>query len=494
MVQYPRILSPNLKRVKSEQKVYAFCLQLSTYQYNFMSLLDRNKIRFCILLLLTLLFSFEGRSQAEENFPLYTCIDTNVQFWEDVYSRYTTRQGILHDKDNLDIVYTVVDLVDWETSGSAKINKKLIKLARERYKQILAKLAAGKKPETDEEKTIAAFFHGKSHHALMNAKNNIRLQIGQKDRFLDGVVRSGAYMPTIKKIFTTYGLPSELAYLPHVESSFNPEAHSKAGAAGLWQFTRSTGRNYMTVNNIVDERYDPYFSTKAAAIFLKENHEELGSWPLAITAYNYGRSGMSRAKEKMGDYANIFNNHRTGLFKFAARNFYPEFLAALRVARRIEAGESLTLTRPEATISVRMANYADALDLLAHFKISERDFSRLNPSLQKSVLTGKKYIPKHFLVRLPANDRIRTLAASIPSHIYHDSQIRDSVYIVRRGDTAGSIARRYRIPLSELVQANMLDRRATIRIGQKLKIPPASPQKNIENIITLESQYKKIPD
>jgi membrane-bound lytic murein transglycosylase D len=458
-----------------------------------MSLPNQNKFLCSCLVLGAAFLSLTSWGHAEEPFPLYPSIRTNVAFWEDVYSRYTTRQGILHDKDNLAIIYTIVDLVDWNTRGAARINRKMIKLARHRYKKILTNLASGRKPATDEEKRVASLFPGHSRRTYSRARNNIRLQIGQKDRFLRGVIRSGAYMPTIKRIFQTYSLPPELAYLPHVESSFNPKAHSKAGASGLWQFTRSTGRQYMTINDVVDERNDPYFATKSAAIFLKKNFELLGSWPLAITAYNYGTSGMLRAKKKMGGYEKIFNSHKTRIFKFASRNFYSEFLAALRVAQRLEEDSSIIIDRPEATISVRMNGYADALGLLHYFRIQEEDFSRLNPALKKSVLEGKKYIPENFLVRLPASDRIRTLAAAIPSTVYRSEQVRDNIYIVRRGDTSGAIARRYGISLSELIQANALDRRATIRIGQKLKIPGTTGGTGSSHIIVLTAGSKNKP-
>lgn len=454
---------------------------------------NQKKILRGCLILLAAFFSCAVPGVAEELFPLYPSIKTNVLFWENVYSRYTTRQGILHDKDNLAIVYTVVDLVDWNTRGAAQINKRMVKLARQHYKKILTDLASKKNPVTNEEIKVAALFPRHSHQAFKKARNNIRLQIGQKDRFMQGVIRSGAYMPTIKKIFKTYNLPSELAYLPHVESSFNPDAHSKAGATGLWQFTRSTGREYMIIDNVIDERHDPYFSTKSAALFLQKNYELLDSWPLAITAYNYGRSGMLRAKKKMGGYEKIFNNHKTRLFKFASRNFYSEFLAALRVAKRLESGKLIITDRPEATISVRMNGYVDTPELLNYFKIYKEDFARLNPALQKSVLTGKKYIPQNYLVRLPASDRIRDLAAAIPPDIYRSEQIRDKVYIVRRGDTAGTIARRYKITVSELIQANELDRRATIRIGQKLKISSNAEIADSSNIVILEARSKSIP-
>ncbi len=104
-----------------------------------------------------------------------------------------------------------------------------------------------------------------------------------------------------------------------------PSAYSKFGAAGIWQFTRSTGRRYMEVGYVLDERRDPIRATHAAAQLLKENYEKLGSWPLAITAYNHGAAGMARARQKHGDYPAIFKSYRSRTFKFASRNFYSEF-------------------------------------------------------------------------------------------------------------------------------------------------------------------------
>jgi len=440
--------------------------------------------------LILILLILSCGSAAGEHFPAYQSIRSNVLFWEDVYDRYTTRQGILHDQDNLAIVYTVVDLVDWEASGSALINKRLIKLARQHYKTILADLASGKKPVTEDEKRVAAMFPQNSHQALWKARDNIRLQIGQKDRFREGIIRSGAYMPAIKQILSAYQLPLELAYLPHVESSFNPDAHSKAGAAGLWQFTKSTGKQYLWIDEVVDQRSDAHFATRAAAVFLKENFEILGSWPLAITAYNHGRNGMLRAAQQYGDYERIFLHHETKLFRFASRNFYSEFLAAMNVARRLEKDQNIIMDRPEATIMVRMEGFAGAEDIRSHFRLSREDLARLNPSLLKPVLIGKKFIPKNFYLRLPATDRTRELASTIPSSLYYSSQVRDREYIVQRGDTAGAVARRYGITVDELVAANNLNRNAMIRVGQKLKIPGQGDQQ--EKIVLLLKPNSKV--
>ena len=459
-----------------------------------MPLITQPKKLFTALSILIIFLSCSFPGQSSENFPVFRVIEPNVLFWENIYSRYTTKQGVLHDQDNLAIVYTVVNLVSWETRGSAQTNKKRIKIARQHYKKILADLASGKKPISKDEKRVANMFPRNSPHSLKKARDNIRLQIGQKDRFLEGIIRSGAYMPAIKKIFNSHKLPPELAYLPHVESSFNPKARSKAGASGLWQFTRSTGRQYMRVDNIIDQRNDPYYATRSAAIFLKENHKALGSWPLAVTAYNHGRNGMLRAVKKNGSYEQIFKTHNSRLFKFASRNFYSEFIAAMNVARRLEKDKSIRPDRPEATIMVRMEGFARAEDVRTYFRISEKDLTRLNPSLLNPILSGQKFIPKNYYIRIPANARTRDLASSFPSRLYYPHQVRDEEYIVRRGDTVGGIARKYKISITELIASNNLNKKAMIRAGQKLKIPGNVSDNENAHIVTLKSSSKNKPN
>jgi len=432
-------------------------------------------------------------AQAATPFPLYRAIAPNVAFWEKVYGTYTSQKGILHDKNDLSIVYGAVDLVDWNTPGAARINKHLIRLARQHYKDILDDLANGEQPETREEKRIAALFSHRKHKGYRKARDNIRLQIGQKDRFRKGVIRSGAYLPSIKRIFRKKRLPVELAYLPHVESSFNPRAHSKVGAVGLWQFTRSTGRNYMMINDLVDERYDPYVSSQAAAELLKKNYDQLGSWPLALTAYNYGRAGMVRALKKQKTYVNIFNNHRTGRFKFASRNFYSEFLAALKVARRLEKDPSIKKDRPRATFLVRLRGYTDFEELRRYFRLSRSRLAALNPALRKPVLEGKKYIPRGYRLRLPDTRKNRQRVKNLAKRLYHPHQIRDKVYIVRRGDTISSISRKTGISKRRLIQANHLNKRATIRVGQRLVLPGEKRLSGTGKIVILRDQAKRRP-
>ncbi len=450
----------------------------------------------CLFLFAVALVTGAGvEAAAVKQFPVYPVIEPNVRFWEKIYGTFTSRQGVLHDKHNLDIIYAVVDMVDWGAPGAAKINSQLIKFSRMRYKKILFDLASGKKPRTKEEKRIAALFKRAKNYSYRKARDNIRLQVGQKDRFLAGVIRSGAYMPFIKRIMKAQGLPLELAYLPHVESSFNPRAHSKSAAVGLWQFTKYTGRDFMVIDDVVDERRDAYLSSLAAAKFLKENHRQLGGWPEALTAYNYGRAGMVRAQEKWGSYDKIYLHHKTKIFGFASKNFYSEFVAALRVARRLEKDKTIIRDRPWASVTVRLKGYAGEKELRRYFGISRQDFARLNPALLDPVLQGKKYVPKGFLLRLPATKIIRQRAKKMPNKLFHSSQKRDKRYTVRKGDTASSIAKKQRISLKELSRANKLNRKRTVRVGQKLIIPTRGSYKSArtDKVIILKATAKHKP-
>jgi membrane-bound lytic murein transglycosylase D len=112
---------------------------------------------------------------------------------------------------------------------------------------------------------LALFPDGVSDATLRRAAEQVRFQLGQADKFRAGLIRQGRWRDYMRGVFAERGLPVELASLPHVESSFNPMARSHVGASGLWQFTRSTGRIYMRLDHVVDERNDPWIATVAAA-------------------------------------------------------------------------------------------------------------------------------------------------------------------------------------------------------------------------------------
>jgi membrane-bound lytic murein transglycosylase D len=194
-------------------------------------------------------------------------------------------------------------------------------------------LAQGKRQnlDSDEARVLALFKGQQTPTRLRAAADDIRFQSGIRNRFVEGLLRSVVYLSDMERIFADAGLPRELVLLPHIESSFNTKAYSKAGAAGIWQFMPATGRRFMRIDNRVDERMNVRLSTVAATTLLRENYEELGTWPLAITAYNHGTYGMKLAVETVGttDFGTIVQRYDGPMFGFASKNFYAEFLAAL---------------------------------------------------------------------------------------------------------------------------------------------------------------------
>ncbi len=429
-----------------------------------------------ILLVVMALYSVDADADTvSDTFPVYDSIRPNVSFWEKIYSEYSTTQGVIHDKRYLGIIYEIIDLKDRNRQGSIKTNRDRIKKAKKKYKLILAKLARGETPIGPEEQRVAHLFGTEAKRSdFQSAMRNLRCQVGQKDPFRQGIIRSGAYLEEIMQIFRDYGLPVDLVYLPHVESSFNLKAYSKFGAAGIWQFIRSTGKQYMTVSYAVDERRDPIFSSRAAARLLKQNFKKFKNWPMAITAYNHGVAGMLRAQRRKGSYEAIFNEYRSRIFKFASRNFYSEFLAAREVARdyRQHFGE-LVLDKPLSSETVVLAGYGSLPEIARQLNLELEVLGDLNPALRNPVLRGQKYVPRGFHLRLPAqSDRDwQSVLAELAPKIYKNYQKRSRIYTVRRGDTAGEISRIHGVNLRDLIAANNLDARATVYVKQNLRIP-----------------------
>jgi membrane-bound lytic murein transglycosylase D len=404
-------------------------------------------------------------------FPSYPCLAPNVNFWTRIYSEFESTQGVIHDKYRLDIVYDVIDLKPQNTSGSRVTNRQRIRNAKSKYRSILTRLAQGKQPRNANEKRVRRLFGSQDSPSDFRAATyHLRCQVGQSDRFRAGIIRSGAYIERIKFIFRRNGLPEELAYLPHVESSYHPRAHSKSGAAGIWQFTRATGKKYLKMDADLDERWDPLAATSGAAKLLRHNYRKFNSWPLAITAYNHGTAGVIKAQRSKGDYEAIFKHYRSRRFRFASRNFYSEFLAACRVARyyRNYFGE-LELDQPLRYEEVKLEGYVSLPRLIERFQLDRAEIYRLNPALSSAVRKGRRHVPKGFHLRLPVMEKAACIAG-LPS-LYETEVPVGRICIVRKGDTAGKIARMHQVRVNDLILANGLDSRARIYPGQKLKIP-----------------------
>jgi hypothetical protein len=273
---------------------------------------------------------------SELPFPTPNAIEPNVKFWVDVFATYGTRDFIIHDRDQVDRVYQVMHLPGDGDPGREEISE-INDYLKNKYGAILTRLGQGQPPADLEEQRIADMFKGASPAAYTAAAQNLRVQEGLREHFREGLLRSKYYRPTMERIFQGAGIPPELVTLATVESGFYSKAKSSAGAVGIWQFMPSTGKQYMRITRYHDDRLDPATATHAAASLLRSNYDALGSWPLAITAYNYGTGGTSAAASEFGgDYNQMVRGYNGPHFGFAARNYYSEFLAALQIHQNEE--------------------------------------------------------------------------------------------------------------------------------------------------------------
>ncbi|MCC6172157.1 MAG: LysM peptidoglycan-binding domain-containing protein [Gammaproteobacteria bacterium] len=417
-------------------------------------------------------------------------LQRDVNFWIRIYTEVTTNEGLLHDEWDLSVVYA---RLQFSPDTAPTDRRDAVDATRERYVAALKAAAAALSARTggaaaddaalgeDARRVLAAWGPAATPERLLEAARGVRFQLGQADRFKAGLIRSGAWETHIAETFANLGLPPELAALPHVESSFTPHAYSKVGAAGLWQFMRSTGRRYMRVDDVVDERLDPFRSTEAAAQLLSYNYRVLGTWPLALTAYNHGAAGMRRAKEAMGtdDFVTIARRFRGPTFGFASRNFYPSFLAALAIDQNPEKYFGAIERAAEIRFrEVAMPGYARAAVIERAIEVPRATLRELNPALRPSVWDGSRLVPRGYRLRLPPAQSELTselLAARIGANELYAAQIQQRSHRVGKGETLAAIARRYGIAQRTLAELNGLDSGNRVRRGRVLRLPERRP-------------------
>ena len=353
---------------------------------------------FGILLLLS-----RFATAAETLLPRPPELEPDVQFWIRVYTQVSTNEGLIHDQHRLSVVYETLHF-DADTPSTERTRR--VDAQRERVEEILKRLARGEEPRDDDDRRVKALWGDDVTPAqLAEAASDVRFQLGQSDRFRAGLIRAGAWEAHIGEVLANLGLPAEISALPHVESSFDPYAYSKVGAAGLWQFMRSTGRRFLRIDAAVDERLDPYRETEAAAQLLSYNYRLLGSWPLAITAYNHGAEGVRRAREQLGtdDIVRIVREYHSPSFGFASRNFYVSFLAALTVAQDpAKYFGGLSRNTEAGFHELKMPATASMNTLLRAVGVDRETLRSLNPALRPAVWNGQRVVPAGYVLRLPA--------------------------------------------------------------------------------------------
>jgi len=432
------------------------------------------------LLLAPLLHPLAAGAEPVDPFARPAELEADVRFWIRVYTEVTTDQGLLHDDWNLALVYEVLR---FDPADSQAERERRVAEAKARYSGLLKRFAAGSTDNLTPHETriLHAFGAAAGPRDFRDAIERIRFQLGQADRFHEGLIRAAAWEKHIARTLTQHGVPAEIAALPHVESSFNLAAYSKVGAAGLWQFMPSTAKRFMRVDGVVDQRLDPYSATEAAANLMLYNYHLLGTWPLAVTAYNHGPGGLRRAQEELGtsDIAVIVKRYQGKTFGFASRNFYVAFLAALEVDRHAERyfGPITRLPDTDST-PVELPDYI-AVDALARaFKVDMGALRVLNPALRPPIWSGSRLVPRGYMLRLPGTPPQAEIAAAwerLPQAQRYLAQRNDGSHKVRRGETLASIAAVSGVSLPRLLAANGWNGSHAVARGDSVRIPlPAS--------------------
>ncbi|MEM7412485.1 MAG: LysM peptidoglycan-binding domain-containing protein [Myxococcota bacterium] len=414
-----------------------------------------------------------------EKLPTPPSLVPAVRFWTRIYTEVDTNSGLIHDSVNLGVVY---ETVRFPEGISYRARERRNEKTKKKIRAALLALAKGKRTglTSMQSRVLAQWPKNVSNATLRKAADQVRFQLGLSNRFRAGLERSGIWRSHIEKALDRHGVPEELVALPHVESSYNPKAYSSVGAAGMWQFTRSTGRLFMRIDSVVDERLDPYIATESAARLLKKNYQITGAWPLAITAYNHGAAGMRRASKKLGtkDMGEIVRRYKSRTFGFASRNFYASFQAASNVDKDpTRHFGKVQFQSPRQYTEIKLPWFTPASELARALGIDTRVLKESNPALRPAVWNGNKHIPANFTLKVPQgtlHQSTDVLIAKVPAQARHSQQHRDRYHKVRRGETLSRIAKRYGVRERELVAINNLRSRHRIRVGQVLVLPGGS--------------------
>ena len=293
------------------------------------------------------------------------------------------------------------------------------------------------------------------------------------------------YFPMIEEELLKAGLPVELRAMAIIESALQATIVSRAGASGLWQFMPVTARAYgLEVNSMVDERFDPYKATKAACKYMKDLYKMYNDWSLAIAAYNCGPGNVNKALARAGGNPQSFWDVYWYL-PSETRGYVPAFIAA-NYAYAYHQAHNITYSEPPMPIAVDTVQVSRLLHLgqvSSTIDVTTDALKMLNPQYKLDVIPATN---KNYTLILPAN--------RVTDYITRQDSIfaKDSVYLkeylnpgavakkmtetttiyyrVKKGDTLGAIAKRYRVTTKQLMTWNRLKSANRLSIGQRLRI------------------------
>ncbi|AHF12926.1 lytic transglycosylase [Barnesiella viscericola DSM 18177] len=291
------------------------------------------------------------------------------------------------------------------------------------------------------------------------------------------------YMPIFEEALEREGLPLELKYLPIIESALRPDATSRAGAAGLWQFMVRTGKSMgLEVNSLVDERRDPIKSSAMAARYLKDLYAIYHDWALAIASYNCGPGNVSKAIRRSGgktDYWEIYP-----YLPRETRGYVPAFIAVNYVMNYYSDHNicPVLTRRPLLTDTVQVNRRLHLKQVADVLQIPLEEIRSLNPQYRRDIIPGNASRP--YALILPSQQVYAYIEAQ-DDIFAHDAELyaqRLTVepagiapgtmvyHKVRKGETLSKIARKYGVSVSKLRAWNNLGKSSYLRIGQRLAV------------------------
>ncbi len=283
-----------------------------------------------------------------------------------------------------------------------------------------------------------------------------------KNWFARALSRGAPHLPRIREILAEAGIPQDLAYVPIVESAFNPVALSRAKAKGLWQFIPSTGKQYgLKQDFFVDERSNMEKATVAAARYLKNLYGMFGDWNLALAGYNAGEGRVQRAikKARTNDFWALA---KTKSFRAETKNYVPLIHAAIVIAKSPDSyGIELTPEEAMASETIRVAASYPIATVARCGSTEAAAIKALNPELRRAVTPSFA-----FDLRVPHG-----VGEQITSCLASERSMNFTRHVVRKRETFAQIAKGFGVPAAEIARVNGLTLKSKLRPGTELAIP-----------------------
>lgn len=339
-------------------------------------------------------------SAVPDKFRVVPYFSTHVRFWFGIYTQFDSSQIVLHDRDDLDVIYGVLHFSPEKVGSLNRFAKAAImqSMAQRKIEELRLELKQLGQGRSASELTLPIL------RVLQNSKTppppgtsdrkeyyrrraeSIRAQTGQRDLIGAGLERALPSFKFLENVFEEAELPKELIAIAFLESSFNNEAHSRVGALGVWQFMPLIASYFVPKRNAqLDYRQNVAISTIAAAHLLRDNFRILKRWDLAVTAYNSGTRHLVTARRALNlpapSLEAIFRSYQNNHHGFASKNFYSEFIALVHVlAYRQLVFPAVNQTPASAKLRVALAVCAFRP---ADIQARHTGFSALNPHLYR---------------------------------------------------------------------------------------------------------------